>query len=121
MMLGCRPGPQLALYFGPVDRLKGRPDLAFAGKAAWLGISCPRVLARACPLVGLPHILFRRVGTTTVPAEAASALQFAELLLYDLAKVAALSGVHNNFAQKGHRRESSKFTSYFPLKLAQLC
>lgn len=48
------------------------------------------------------------------PAKASSALKLAQLLLYDLAKVATFPGVNDHFAQKGHRRECSKFSIYFP-------
>lgn len=48
------------------------------------------------------------------PAEAAPALEFGELLLHDLAQVAAFAGIYRDFTQKGHRRESSKPAAHFP-------
>jgi hypothetical protein len=48
------------------------------------------------------------------PAEAASALQFRELLFDNLAQMAALAGIHDDFAKEGHRRESSKSKSSNP-------
>ena len=51
------------------------------------------------------------------PAKAAAPLQLRELFLDDLAKVASLPGIHNNFAQDGHRAESSKPENSFPVKV----
>jgi hypothetical protein len=51
------------------------------------------------------------------PAKAAAPLQLREFFLDDFAKVASLPGIHNNFAQEGHRAESSKPENSFPVKL----
>jgi hypothetical protein len=51
------------------------------------------------------------------PAEAAPPLQLRQLFLHDLAKVAPLAGVNDNFAQDGHRAESSKPENSFPVKV----
>jgi len=42
------------------------------------------------------------------PIEASPAFELGQLLFDDLAEVATFSGVHDNFALLGHRRESSK-------------
>jgi hypothetical protein len=54
------------------------------------------------------------------PAKAAAPLQLREHFLDDLAKVASLPGIHNNFAQDGHRAESSKPENSFPVKVLLL-
>jgi hypothetical protein len=54
------------------------------------------------------------------PAKSAPPLQFRELFFHDLAKVAPLAGVNDNFAQDGHRAESSKPENSFPVKVLLL-
>lgn len=51
------------------------------------------------------------------PSEAAPALEFRELFFHDLAQMAPFAGIHDDFAKKGHRRESSKSSSPNPYKL----
>ena len=42
------------------------------------------------------------------PAEAAAAFQLLELLFHNFAKMASLTGIHDDFAEQGHGRKSSK-------------
>jgi len=51
------------------------------------------------------------------PTEAAPAFEFRELLFHDLAQMASLAGIHDDFAKKRHRRESSKTRTPNPQKL----
>ena len=54
------------------------------------------------------------------PAKATPALQLRKLFFHDFAKVTSLPGIHNNFAQDGHRAESSKPENSFPVKVLLL-
>jgi hypothetical protein len=51
------------------------------------------------------------------PAKSTPPLQFRELFFDDFAKVAPLPGIHDDFAQDGHRAESSKPENSFPAKV----
>jgi hypothetical protein len=52
------------------------------------------------------------------PAKATPALELGKLFLHDFAKVTSLAGIHDHFAQDGHRAESSKPAQGFPEKVS---
>ena len=54
------------------------------------------------------------------PAKATPALELCKLLLHDFTKVTSLAGIHDHFAEDGHRGESSKTNTGFPQKVLVL-
>ena len=51
------------------------------------------------------------------PAKATPAFELGKLFLHDFAKVTSHAGIHDHFAQDGHRAESSKPAVGFPEKV----
>lgn len=45
------------------------------------------------------------------PTKTAPTLEFGQFFFDDLAKVASLAGIHNDFAKQGHRAQSSKYSA----------